>query len=56
MKESLGVDDSTLRDLAFHCKILEELSLAGCCLVTNKGISHVAEVDAFAWLSCCEML
>jgi len=43
LQESLGVDDSTLRDLAFHCKILEELSLAGCCLVTNKGISHVAE-------------
>lgn len=43
LTESRGVDDSTLRDIATKCSQLKELSLGGCCLVTSRGMSHLAE-------------
>ena len=43
LQESIAVDDNSLRDLSTSCRLVKELSLAGCCLVTSRGIKHVAQ-------------
>lgn len=46
------MDDSTLCDLATNCTSVQELSLVGCCLVTNRGLRHIAQVPLRAQAVC----